>query len=262
MRLDGAIAIISGASRGVGRATALRLAAEGAKVVAVARDAGALDLVRNTAQERGLPGSIVGLVADVRDAAAIRALSASVIGEHGGVDVLVNNAGAERVKPLPDVSDADYDLTVDTNLRGVFHMTRAFLPGMLARRRGHIVSMASMAGIRGFAEDAIYCASKFGVVGFMESLDEEVRSRGIKVTTICPGAIETELLTWLAPDDPSRKHLLLPDDVADAILYALRQPARAVIDRIILRPMNEPPYSPMIDAATMDGLMEAWRPRD
>jgi 3-oxoacyl-[acyl-carrier protein] reductase len=258
VRFEGAIAIVTGASRGVGRETALRLAAEGAVVLAMARDRAALEDVAREARSAGTTGAVHAVPLDVRDRASVREAVASRASDPGTVDILVANAGVERVRPLVETSDEDVDVTLDTNLAALIELTRAVLPGMLAHGRGHIVAVASMAGLRGFADDAVYCATKFGVIGFMEALDEEVRARGVKVTTICPGAIDTDLLRWLAPDDPARRHLLRPPDVAEAILWALAQPPHVVVDRVVLRPFSEPPYGPMIDARTMQRIMGPW----
>jgi 3-oxoacyl-[acyl-carrier protein] reductase len=244
--LAGRVAVVTGASRGIGRATALRLATLGARVTAISR------ADHKGPAERIGDGSIEPLSLDIRSASAVRDAFAALEERHGAIDVLVNNAGAERVKPLDEVSDDDYAVTVDTNLRGAFHCVRAVLPGMKARRDGHVVSVASAAGIRGFADDAVYSASKFGIVGMMDSLDEELRPFGIRLTTICPGAVDTELVTW---DPPGyRRHFLRPDDVAAAIAYAISQPPYVSVGLIVVRPFVEPPHSAMLPLETMAGL--------
>jgi 3-oxoacyl-[acyl-carrier protein] reductase len=252
MRLRERVVIVTGAGRGVGRQTALRLAAAGATVVAVARTAG--DLRRLEQESEARAGRIVAAPGDVRLAETATAVVGDAEERFGRVDALVCNAGIERVKPLTDVSDEDLDTTLDTNLRAVVTFCRAALPGMLRRRSGHLVAVASMAGIRGFGDDAVYCASKFGVVGLMDALDEEVRARGVRVTTICPGAIDTDLVRWVAPDDPVRRWFLRPEDVAEAVHFALSQPPRVVIGLLLLRPIAEPPYSQMLDVPTLELL--------
>jgi 3-oxoacyl-[acyl-carrier protein] reductase len=197
-------------------------------------------------------GLIEPLALDIRVEPAVRDALVSLEDRLGRIDILVNNAGAERVKPLAEVTNDDYDVMLDTNLRGAFHCIRAVLPGMKARRNGHIVSVASAAGIRGFADDAVYSASKFGVVGMMDALDEELRPFGVRVTTICPGAVDTELVTW---DPPGyRPHFLRPSDVADAIAYAVRQPPHVAVGLIVVRPFVEPPHSPMLSLETLAEL--------
>jgi 3-oxoacyl-[acyl-carrier protein] reductase len=249
-RLAGRVAVVTGASRGVGRATAIRLAAEGATVVGIARGADGLASLLGEAD--GLPGSIETTAVDIRSAGAVERAFAGLEQRLGRIDILVNNAGVERVKPLDAVTDEDYEATLDTNLRGAFHCIRAALPLMKARRSGHIVSVSSAAGIRGFGEDAVYCASKFGVVGLMDALDEELRPFGIRVTTICPGAIDTSLVTWAEPG--YREHFLQPADVAEAIAYAVGQPAHVTVGLVVVRPFVEPPYSDLLSLETLAEL--------
>ena len=244
--LAGRVAIVTGASRGIGRATAEGLASLGAHVVAISRSPG--PPVPSDVDS----GSIEPLALDIRVSPAVRDAFSSLEDRLGRIDILVNNAGAERVKPLDHVSDDDYDVMLDTNLRGTFHCIRAVLPGMKARREGHIVSVASAAGIRGFADDAVYSASKFGVVGMMDALDEELRPFGVRVTTICPGAVDTELVTW---DPPGyRAHFLRPHDVAAAIAYAVSQPPHVAVGLIVVRPFAEPPHSAMLSLETLSEL--------
>lgn len=235
-------AIVTGVSRGAGRAIAERLATDGAVVIAVARDADRLAALADRV------AGIVPVVGDVRDPgvgdrAIVAALSAT-----GRVDVLVNNAGIERVRPVDEVSDAEYDLTLDTNLRGTFNLVRAVLPAMKSQQAGSIVNIASTAGLRGFVDDAVYTASKFGVVGLTDALDEELRPYGIRVCAICPGAINTDLArdTWSPPDDPYRAHYLQPSDVADAVAWVIGQPPHVAVSRVVLRAMVEPPYGPLL----------------
>jgi len=244
MGLEERVILVSGASRGIGRATALALAADGATVIGIARPSEELTELPSLASD--LPGNIEAVAADVRSASDVADAVAAVERRHGRLDVLVNVAGVERVKPLDTVTDEDYEATVDTNLRGVFHLCRAVLPIMRRQQQGHIVSVASAAGIRGFRDDAVYSASKFGVVGLMDALDEEVRSDGIRITTICPGAVDTTLVTWVEPDSPYRSRFLAPGDVAAAVRFAIAQPAHVVVGLIVVRPLVEPPHSEML----------------
>jgi 3-oxoacyl-[acyl-carrier protein] reductase len=121
---------------------------------------------------------------------------------------------------------------------------------MRRRGEGHVLSIASAAGIRGFREDAVYSASKFGVVGLMDALDEEVRSEGIRVTTICPGAVDTTLVTWVDANSPYRSRFLRPADVAAAVHFAISQPVNVVVGLLIVRPLVEPPHSEMLSLET------------
>lgn len=237
------VVIVTGASRGVGRATALRLARTGAKVVAVARDERRLLGLRDELGEAA-GGAIEAVAGDVRSGETASRAVAQAIERFGRLDAVVNNAGIERTRPLDEVSDDDYDAMVDTNLRGPFNFIRAALPHMKERHSGTLITIASVAAIRGFVDDAVYTASKFGVLGLNDALEEELRPFGIRVCVICPGAINTDLAidTWSPPDDPYRPHFLQPEDVADAVAWVLSQPARVVVGRIVLRPLVEPPY--------------------
>ena len=235
------VVIVTGASRGVGRATALRLARDGASVIAVARDEARLHLLRDAFSG---DGAVVPLAGDVRSGDTARRAVELALERFGRLDAIVNNAGIERVRPIDEVSDDDYDATLDTNLRGPFNLIRSALQHMKERRAGTLVTIASVAAIRGYPDDAVYTASKFGVLGLNDALEEELRPFGIRVCVICPGAINTDLAldSWSPADDPYRPHYLQPDDVADAVAWVLGLPARVVVGRIILRPLVEPPY--------------------
>ena len=240
--MSGQVVIVTGASRGVGRATTLRLARDGASVIAVARDEQRLHALGDGVN--GGNGAVVPLAGDVRSGDAASRAVELAIEQFGRLDAIVNNAGIERVGPIDEVSDDDYEATVDTNLRGPFNLIRSALPHMKARRAGTLVTIASVAAIRGYPDDAVYTASKFGVLGLNDALEEELRPFGIRVCVICPGAINTDLAidSWSPPNDPYRPHYLQPDDVADAVAWVLGLPARVVVGRIILRPLVEPPY--------------------
>jgi 3-oxoacyl-[acyl-carrier protein] reductase len=241
------VVIVTGASRGVGRATALRLARDGASVIAVARSTDDLDRLADEAG-RDRVGSLIPSAGDVRLPATAAGAVALALELFGQLDAVVNNAGIEQTQALENVLDAEYDATLDTNLRGPFNFMRAALPAMKAQRAGTLVTIASVAALRGFTEDAVYCASKFGVLGLNDALEEELRPHGIRVCVICPGAINTDLAkgTWSPPLDPYRPHYLQPDDIADAVAWVLRLPSRVAVSRIVLRPLVEPPYGPLL----------------
>lgn len=167
-----------------------------------------------------------------------------MLASFGRVDILVNNAGVEVGGLLLTFDERDFDAVVDTNLKGVFLCAKAVLPSMIERKSGHIINIASVAGLRGWAEDGPYSASKWGVLGLSESLDEEVRKDGIKVTCICPGSVDTSMINkWIAPDDPRRPLLLRPEDIANAVLYAASQPPNVVVNQLVIRTMVETLYS-------------------
>jgi len=243
MSIINSVIIVTGASKGIGRATALALAREGGRVLAVARTASLLAELESLAAD--LPGQVVAVPADVTQRAQVEGVVDLGLQRFGRIDVLVNNAGVELPKPVEDFTDGDYDVMLDTNLRAVFFLIQAVVPTMKEQRSGLIVNIASTAGHRGFGSDSVYCASKFGVVGLTDALDEELRQYGIRVSCISPGATNTELAkeTWSPPDDPYRPHFLQPEDVAGAVVYVVSQPAHVTVPRLNLLPFVEPPYS-------------------
>jgi len=239
------VIIITGAGKGIGRATVLRLVSADARVIAVDIDANSLAALAEKCKD--LAGSVVPVIADVRSRKAVEAAVKEALDRFGTVDVVVNNAGIERVKPIQKVSDEDYDATLDINLRSVFLFARAVVPIMQRQRSGMILNIASTAGLRGIKDDAVYCASKFGVIGMSEALDEELRQYGIRVTYVCPGNTNTDLpLSWSPADDPYRAHFLRPEDIAEALFYVISQPANVAIGQLVLRPIIQPPYSSML----------------
>ncbi len=236
MTLSDKVFIITGASRGIGLATAQLLAESGARVYGVSRQ---------TSKPSKLRSGITLLRADVRIRSEVNQAVKTVIDESGHVDVLINNAGVECVKSLGETTDQEYDEMLDTNLKGAFYFTTAVLPGMRRKKSGHLVFINSISGIRGFTDDAVYCASKHGLTGLADALDEELRPQGIRVTSIHPGAVGTSfaLETWAPVDDPQRPFFLRAEDIASAIIYAVSQPSRVVVKQIIIQPIIELPYS-------------------
>ena len=193
MPINDKVVIVTGASRGIGLAIAQTLFAAGAKVFGVART---MPLATPA------PGGVRFIQADIRLAAQVDRVVASILGETGKVDILVNNAGLEHFLGLEDTDEGKYNETLDTNLRGAYLFTRAVLPSFQARRTGHVLFINSVSGLRGFAQDSVYCASKWGLAGFADSLEEELRPHGVRVTSIFPGATDTDLpaSSWAAPD--------------------------------------------------------------
>ncbi|HEX4999261.1 MAG TPA: SDR family NAD(P)-dependent oxidoreductase [Terriglobia bacterium] len=231
--LDGQVAIVTGAGRGIGRAIALELGRMGAKVVVAAR---------NTAEVQEAAGAIeeaLAIPTDVRSPSEVQRLINETISACGGVDVLVNAAGVGGFGPVVEFTDAAYDAIMDTNLRGVFLACRGALPSMIARGGGHIVNIASIAGKVGSANRAVYCASKFGVVGFSESLAEEVRQYGIRVAVICPGSTDSGFTNGRA-STAQRERMLSPTDIAAAVRALVTQAPNSFISEIIIRPTRKP----------------------
>ncbi|MGH8506225.1 MAG: 3-oxoacyl-ACP reductase FabG [Stenotrophobium sp.] len=218
MNLKGETALVTGASRGIGKAVAKRLAQDGAKVIGTATSQAGADAI--TAELGEFGGS--GRVLDVRDAAAIDTLIAEV----GPLSILVNNAGVTRDNLLLRMKDEEWNEVMDTDLTPVFRLSRAVLRGMMKARHGRIVSIGSVVGTMGNAGQANYCAAKAGLIGFSKALAREIGSRGITVNVVAPGFIETDMTRDLGDD--ARKALLgqiaaqrlgQPEDIAAAVAF-------------------------------------------
>ena len=218
-------ALVTGASRGIGRAIAERLA-ERYEIIAVARSAKALEDVAHGIESRG--GRCRAIALDVSDHAAVSSALASL-----EVDVVVNNAGLGIIKPIAEMSVDEWRKQVSVNLDGMFYVTRAVLPGMIARKRGYVVNIGSLAGRNAFVGGACYSATKHAVIGFSESLMLEVRDAGVRVTVIMPGSVDTEF-GGHAAGNASWK--LTAADVAESVWYVVNQPERALVSRVEMRP--------------------------
>ncbi len=229
--LRGNVAIVTGASSGIGRATALALAEAGARVAVAARRAGRLDEVVARIGRGG--GRALAVATDVADRDAVFALVERAAAELGPVDILVNNAGIMPTSPLKDIHLDAWLRMVDVNVKGVLHCIAAALPAMLERRRGHIVNVGSLAGRRPFPGGTVYSATKFAVRCISAGMQLELSARhGIRVTDIQPGVVATELADHV-PDPETRQGFLdrwqyktpmASEDVAAAILYAVTAP--------------------------------------
>jgi 3-hydroxy acid dehydrogenase / malonic semialdehyde reductase len=222
------VAVVTGASRGIGRAVALRLA-ERYDIVALARSTQALDDLAAEIRRGG--GKCEVRSADLADdAATVKALDGI------SADVLVNNAGVVTLKPFMELTPAEWREMIDVNLNALYTVTRALLPGMIARRRGFIVVIGSLAGRNPFAGGTAYTATKHGVIGFAESLMLEVRHANVRVATIMPGSVDTRALD--AAGD--RSWMLSAAEVADAVWFTVTQPENALISRVEMRPAAPP----------------------
>ncbi|MGE5231916.1 MAG: SDR family oxidoreductase [Deltaproteobacteria bacterium] len=229
-------ALVTGATEGIGRATAFALGRAGWQVGVCARTAARLDALLAELAAAGIPAAgRAGDVGDERDAPAIVHHVADAL---GAVDALVNNAGVLIAKPFEELTPADWDRTMATNLRSLFLMTREVLPDMRRRRRGAVVNVASLAGRNGFVGGTAYAASKHAVLGFSKSLMLEVRRDNVRVVAICPGSVGTAMLRDqpLLKTDPEK--ILRPEDVASTILHALDLPERALVSELDIRPTN------------------------
>jgi NAD(P)-dependent dehydrogenase (short-subunit alcohol dehydrogenase family) len=226
--LAGRVALVTGASRGIGAATAEALQAAGARVVRVAR---ALP-----------PGAgFVDLPADLTDAAQVEALAERVRREVGPPDVVVSNAGGFLLRPLERTTVADFDAQVAINLRAAFAVARAFLPMLRDAGQGSFITVGSVADHVGFPENAAYAASKYGLRGLHETLVVEFRGTGVRLTLVSPGPTDTDIWAPFDPDRregfPRRAEMLRPADVADAVLFVATRPPHVLVDWLRLGPI-------------------------
>lgn len=229
-------ALVTGATAGIGRAIALALARDGYAVGVCARTAAAVEALVAELRREGVRAS--GRAGDVGDEHDVSAIVRQVTAELGAIDTLVNNAGILIAKPLEELSLADWDLTMRTNLRSLYLTTREVLPEMRRRRRGAIVNVASLAGKTGLAGGTAYSASKHAVLGFSRSLMLEVRRDNIRVIAVCPGSVATGMMRDQPVSATRPEKMLAPEDVAEAVLGALRLPERALVSELDLRPTN------------------------
>jgi NADP-dependent 3-hydroxy acid dehydrogenase YdfG len=233
--LAGKVALITGASRGIGWAIARRLGSMGARVSLCARDAKTLESAATTLRRENI--EVAALPADVRRAEEIAALVAETRRTLGEIDVLVNNAGIGRFGPAHEISEADWDNVLDTNLKAVFLVSRAVAPEMIRRRTGHVVNIASLAGKNAFAGGGVYCASKWGLLGLTYCMAEDLRGYGIRVSAICPGRVATEFSPHAGKDESK---MLQPEDVAHAVTMVLTESPQSFISEVLLRPTQKP----------------------
>jgi len=227
--LRGRRAFVSGASSGIGAATARALAAEGARIALAARDRDALD-----AMARELQGA-VATPCDVRDPQSVDAAMAAAVRSFGGLDLVVTAAGLGRFGDTASFTVEDWDEVVDVDLRGTFLVVRAALPHV-RRAKGHIFTLSSIAATRPFAGSAAYCAAKAGVRAFAQVVAEENRHAGVRVTNLIVGAVDSPFWERAGGTELARDRMLRPEDVARAIALAASEPADMNVDEIVLMP--------------------------
>jgi len=233
--IAGAIALVTGASRGIGLAIARKLGQMGVRVAICARDAAKLSTAVESLQREGI--ETLGITADVRRPEEINSLLQETRSKFGPLDILVNNAGVGRFGPFLEFDETDWDDILDTNLKGVFLLIRAVAPEMIRRRTGHIINIASLAGKNAFAGGAVYCASKWGLLGLTYCMAEDLRAHGIRVSAVCPGSVATEFSPHPGMDSSK---MLQPEDVAHAVAALVTQEPQSFISEILLRPTQKP----------------------
>jgi NAD(P)-dependent dehydrogenase (short-subunit alcohol dehydrogenase family) len=232
-QLDGKVAFVTGASRGIGAAVARTLAAEGA----------GLGLASRSGDDLGLPG-VVARPCDVRNEEQVRSLVHETVRRLGRLDILVVNAGVGAYGPFLDMAPQDVEEIIDVNVKGMLYTVRAGLPHLVATGESDLVTVASEAGRRGLPNESVYCASKFAQVGFTRALDHELRERGVRCTNICPGGVRTEFAMGKGrvPGMPELEGMMLADDVAAAVVFAVTRPRNHRVLELAFRPALEPSW--------------------
>ena len=235
--LHGGVALITGGSRGIGKAIARRLAALGAAVGICGRDDERLILA--SLELEGAGAKVLACRADVTKEADIRAFVDTTEKQLGAITILVNNAGTGGggFGAIQEKSEAEWDHVMNTNLKSVFFVSRAVIPGMIQRRGGDIINISSLAGKNTFAGGGIYCASKWALQGLSGCMAEDLRAHGIRVGVICPGSVATDF-TGRGPKDPSK--VLTADDVAHAVAMVATQGPQSFISEVQMRPVAKP----------------------
>jgi 3-oxoacyl-[acyl-carrier protein] reductase len=236
--LLGAVALVTGGTRGIGRAIALRLSKLGASVAICGRDTQALAATDAELKKSGFP--VHSQIADVSLSADVTALVDKTQAALGPISILVNNAGIGLFGPAHEKTEPDWDRVLNTNLKSAFLVSRAVAPAMIQRGAGDIINISSLAGRNAFAGGGIYCASKWGLQGLSACMAEDLREHGIRVSIICPGSVATGFSSGSArgPKDPAK--VLSPEDVAHAVEMIVTQSPQSFLSEIHLRPLRKP----------------------
>jgi 3-oxoacyl-[acyl-carrier protein] reductase len=230
MKLQGKVAFVTGASRGIGAAVARALVDEGASV----------GLASRSGDDLGLDNAL-GLVCDVRDHGQVEAAVAKTVERFDRLDICVANAGVGSYHTLVDTPLDHLEEMIEVNLKGTIYAARAAIPHLVASGEGDLVTVASEAGRRGLPGEAVYCASKFGQVGLTRALDHELREHGVRCTSVCPGGVATDFAMGRGrtPDMPELAQMMTSEDVADAVLFVLTRPRNHRILEMAFRPVSE-----------------------
>ena len=234
--LAGQVAVVTGAGRGIGAAIAIKLAAMGARAILCGRARAALE--QTAAAIQGSGGQSAVIECDLTDLRSVESLAERVGRDFGRLDILVNNAGIRGQQgPLQDLPPDGWDIIVNTNLRGVYYMIRAFAPLMVRARSGHIINISSLAGKNPIPNGAAYAASKWGLNGLSYSVAEELRAHNVRVSVICPGSVHTEFNPHTGKD---AEKMLQGSDVAHAVAMIVTQAPQSFASEILLRPTQKP----------------------
>lgn len=234
--MDKKITLISGASRGIGRAVAQRLAREGHFVMLLARNAEEITELEFEIDQAG--GKALSFVADVTDEKQVGEVMAQIIRDFGRIDCVVANAGYGVFKNAEEISADEWSGVMDTNVKGTFFLAKAAVPHMKAAGSGHILGIASDVSKRTFAQGSLYCASKYAQDAFLSGLRREVRKHGVKVSVVYPGLVDT-FFHGGAEGDAKQETYLRPSDIAAAVSYVLNAPPHVVVDELMIHPISQ-----------------------
>lgn len=234
--LQDKVAVITGGTRGIGAAIARKLSSMAANVVICGRNQSELQRTASEISAQG--GRCEGLTCDITDLNSVEQFSKNVLDKYRQVDILVNNAGIGSFSgPLHSLAPADWDRVINTNLRGVYYMIRAFAPGMIQQNSGDIINISSIASKNALPNGAVYSASKWALNGLTYSVAEELRAHNIRVTVVCPGSVDTDLSPHAGK---SKDRMLKPDDVAHVVAMLVTQAPQSFASEVVLRPTQKP----------------------